>query len=213
MSETDQTTPDSPAPAGTTPDSAGSTARPSDATNSTTTPSGPTTADETTSGTATVEKSTIANSTDAIDSARPVPTVDPRAPRFGQGLTASLLGVAIVRQSPWLVALVALILTIAVASRWRIDPAAMLWRRAMVPLLGPPHRTEPAAPHRFAKLIGATFTIAATPLVVLGGAIAVPGYALAGVVAVLAGLAATTGFCLGCRLYGQLALARRLNLV
>lgn len=141
------------------------------------------------------------------------PTVDPRAPRFGQGLTASLLAVAIVLRVPWLVALVALTLTLAVVSRWRFDPYALLWRHLMIPLVGPPGRTEAAAPHRFAKLIGATFTLAATPLVLLGGPFVLAGYALAGVVAILAGLAATTGFCVGCRLYGQLAVARRLNLV
>lgn len=142
-----------------------------------------------------------------------VRTVDPRAPRFGQGLTASLLAAAIVFGVPWLVALVALSLTLAVGSRWRFDPSALLWRHAVVPLVGPPTRTEAAAPHRFAKLIGATFTLAATPLVLLGGTFALAGYALAGIVAVLAGLAATTGFCVGCRLYGQLAAARRLDLV
>jgi len=142
-----------------------------------------------------------------------VPSVDPRAPRFGQGVTASLLAVAVVFGVPWLVALVALSLSLAVGSRWRLDPYALLWRHAVVPLVGPPTRTEPAAPHRFAKLIGATFTLAATPLVLLGGSFALAGYALAGIVAVLAGLAATTGFCVGCRLYGQLAVARRLDLV
>jgi len=141
------------------------------------------------------------------------PAVDPRAPRFGQGLTVSLLAAAIVLRVPWLVALVALSLTLAVASRWRLDPSALLWRHLLLPLVGPPPRTETAAPHRFAKLIGATFTLAATPLVLVGGPVALAGYALAGVVMVLAGLAATTGFCLGCRLYGQLAVARRLDLV
>jgi hypothetical protein len=141
------------------------------------------------------------------------PAVDPRAPRFGQGLTASLLAVGTVLREPWLVALVALTLTLAVVSRWRLDPYALLWRHLLIPLVGPPERPEAAAPHRFAKLIGATFTLGATPLVLVGGPFALAGYALAGVVAVLAGLAATTGFCLGCRLYGQLAIARRLDLV
>lgn len=84
---------------------------------------------------------------------------------------------------------------------WRFDPYALLWRHLAIPLVGLPSRTEAAAPHRFAKLIGATFTLAATPLVLVGGPVALAGYALAGVVAVLAGLAATTGFCVGCRLY------------
>jgi len=112
-----------------------------------------------------------------------------------------------------LLGLVALTLTLAVVSRWRFGPYAFLWRHLLIPLVGPPGQTEAAAPHRFAKLIGATFTLGATPLVVIGGPFALAGYVLAGIVAVLAGLAATTGFCLGCRLYGQLAVARRLDLV
>jgi hypothetical protein len=150
---------------------------------------------------------------DPTASGTTVPTVDPRVPRFGQGLTASLLAVAIVFGVPWLVGLVALSLTLAVGSRWRLDLYGLLWRHAVVPLVGPPSRTEAAAPHRFAKLIGATFTLAGTPPVLIGGPYVLAGYALAGIVAVLAGLAATTGFCVGCRLYGQLAVARRLNLV
>lgn len=142
-----------------------------------------------------------------------VPTVDPRAPRFGQGLTGSLLGIGIIVREPLLVAFVAFSLTIAVVTRWRFDPYALLWRHVMVRLLGPPSETDTAAPHRFAKLIGATFTLAATPLVLIGGPFLLGGYALAGVVAVLAGLAALSGFCVGCRLYKQLAVAKRLRLV
>jgi hypothetical protein len=39
------------------------------------------------------------------------------------------------------------------------------------------------------------------------------GYALAGVVAVLAGLAVTTGFCLGCRMYRQVQFVRRFGVL
>ncbi|NHN40599.1 DUF4395 domain-containing protein [Halorubellus sp. JP-L1] len=139
--------------------------------------------------------------------------VDPRAPRFGQALTATLAGVAVAFANPIPVAVLAVVLGTAVATGWRVDAWATLWRRLAVPLVGPVDDREPAAPHRFAKLVGATFATVSLPLVLLGGSVAVVGYALVVVVAVLAALGATTGFCLGCRLYEQVGFFRRAGVV
>jgi hypothetical protein len=139
--------------------------------------------------------------------------VDPRAPRLGQALTALLatLGVASTDLLP--IAVLALVLATAAVSRWRVDAWVTLWRRLAVPVVGPARDREPAAPHRFAKLVGATFTTAAVPLVLVGGPLAVVGYALTAAVAALAALGAITGFCLGCRLYQQVGYLRRAGLV
>lgn len=142
-----------------------------------------------------------------------VSLVDPRAPRFGQAVTATLATAAVVRTAPALVGLLALVLGVAVLSRWRVDAAAVLWRYVVVPAVGASDEREPAVPHRFAKVVGATTTAVATPLVLLGGSLAVVGYALVAVVAVLAALGATTGFCLGCRMYREVARFRRAGLV
>ncbi|MFC6953336.1 DUF4395 domain-containing protein [Halorubellus litoreus] len=139
--------------------------------------------------------------------------VDPRAPRFGQALTATLVATALVLVDPVPVVVLALVLGAAVVSRWRVDAWAAVWRTVAVPIVGPPTEREPAAPHRFAKLVGAAFTGVATPLVLVGGPIATVGYALVAVVAVLAALGATTGFCLGCRLYEQVGFFRRAGVV
>lgn len=135
--------------------------------------------------------------------------VDPRAPRFGQAATATLAAVAVVLGDPLPVAVLALVLGGAVVSRWRVDAWAALWRHVVAPLVDPPTEREPAAPHRFAKLVGAAFAAVATPLVLVGGPLAVVGYALVATVVVLAALGAATGFCLGCRLYEQVGVFRR----
>lgn len=142
-----------------------------------------------------------------------VDSVDPRAPRFGQAITGTLTAGGVVLQEPGLIAVVAVILGLSVLSNWRLDTYAVLWRRVMLPVLGPPEGRETAAPHRFAKVVGAAFTIVATPLTLLGGSIALVGFALAGMVSILALLGATTGFCLGCRMYQEVALFRRLGVV
>lgn len=137
--------------------------------------------------------------------------VDPRGVRFGQTLTATglIAGIALGRPEP--VYLVALVLVTAVASGWRLDGWAALYRSIVAPRLGPPTEREPAAPHRFAKVLGATGSALAS-LLLLGG-FEVPAFVIAGAVAAAAGLAAATGLCLGCRLYRGVSFVRRLGLV
>lgn len=144
--------------------------------------------------------------TDAADP----PLVDPRAPRFGQAITASALGLGVVLQVPALVYVIAVILVVAVVSRWRLDLYAVLWRHGVSTLVEPT-TPEPAAPHRFAKLLGATGTALASGLLLAG--VPLVGYVVAGLVALAAGLAATTGICLGCRMYRSVSFFHRLDVV
>lgn len=147
-----------------------------------------------------------------------VATVDPRAPRFGQlvTMTGLLLGVGL--REPLLVLAVAVVLNAAVLSGWRLDLYGVLWRRGVTRVVGPPTETEPAAPHRFARLLGAAFTAVATVLLFVGPAVDVPalvlaGYAVAALVALLAAVAGIGGYCVGCRLYREVAFFRRLGVV
>jgi hypothetical protein len=137
--------------------------------------------------------------------------VDPRAPRFGQGVTSVFTVAAIALQAPALVYAIAVLLAVPVLSGWRIDPYRVCWQRGVRSVVGPPPELETAAPHRFARLMGALFT-GAGALALLGGATLL-GFGLVAVVTVLALLAATTGFCLGCRLYGQVRLVQRLGVL
>lgn len=142
---------------------------------------------------------------------RPGVMVDPRAPRFGQALTAGLLFLGIGLQLPHLVYIVAVILGVAVLTGWRFDIYGLIWRHGVLRVIEPPAQFESAAPHRFAKLMGAGGSILASTFLVLGYPLV--GFAIAFAIAVLAGLAASTGICIGCRLYRQVSFFRRYNLV
>lgn len=135
-----------------------------------------------------------------------VTLVDPRAPRFGQSITATLLLVGVVFGELVLIYAVTAILGLAVLSRWRLDPYRLLWQTAIIPVVGRPDEPEPAAPHRFAKLLGAAGTTLATLALLTG--FSTLGLAIATAVGLLASLAATTGICLGCRMYRQVSFLR-----
>lgn len=140
-----------------------------------------------------------------------VSTVDPRAPRFGQAITAIGFGTGVFFDRPILVFAVSLVLLAAVVSGWRLDLYATLWRRFVVPVVGPPPEREAAAPHRFARVLGAVGGLLASGLLLVE--LPLGGYAIAVGVALLAGLAATTGLCVGCRLYGQVRRLQRAGVI
>lgn len=137
--------------------------------------------------------------------------VDPRAPRVGQGITATLLAIGILLQIRELVFLVAVFLLVPVLTQWRFDPYRVVWKHLLARWVSPPADKDDPTPHRFTKLIGASITTLAS--IALLVEFPVFGYALAGIVAGLAGIAATTGFCLGCRMYEEVAFVRRLGIV
>ncbi len=137
--------------------------------------------------------------------------VDPRAPRFGQAVTTVLLLVGLVLWEAWFVYLVAGVLVLSVASGWRLDLYALLWRHVAIRFVGRPTELESAAPHRFAKLLGATGTTFASMFILFG--MPIVGFAIVFFVAALAGLAATTGICIGCRMYRQVSYLRRHEVV
>ena len=139
-----------------------------------------------------------------------VAMVDPRAPRFGQTITAVVLALGIVFGQPVLVYALAVVMLAAILSGWRLDLYAVLWRRFARSLVEP-REMEPASPHRFARLMGATGTTLAGVLLLAGFPIA--GYAVAGLIALVAGFSAATGYCIGCRMYKGVSLFRRLDVV
>lgn len=145
-----------------------------------------------------------------VDAGEPM-MVDPRAPRFGQAVTATLLAIGIVTQHPGFVYAVTAILGVAAVSGWRVDLYSFIWQELLRPVVGTPTSTDAAAPHRFAKLVGAVFTLVASLLLVSGFATA--GYVVAGIVMVLAGIAAAFDLCVGCRLYREVAFFQRLGWV
>lgn len=121
----------------------------------------------------------------------------------------ALLLAGIVLQEPAFVYAVAILLVTAVASRWRVDGYALLWKHVISRFVDRPTELESASPHRFSKLLGAGFTALASAAFLVGFPFV--GYVLAGLVAFLAAIAVTTNICIGCRLYRQLSFFQRIG--
>lgn len=131
--------------------------------------------------------------------------IDPRAPRFNQAvLTVALLG-GFVADLPVVAPIFALVLFLGAAFGPRYGPFLRIYGMYVKPHLDPPSHMEDPRPPRFAATVGVVFLTAATVAFVAGATGL--GWGLALVVAALAGLAATTGICVGCEMW--LFFARR----
>jgi hypothetical protein len=148
---------------------------------------------------------TTARSAPTADPYKDTDVIDARAPRFNQATVAVLAIVALLTGWWWLLALLALQLLVGLTFGRRFCLPCAAYFRFVQPRVGE-GRVEDARPPRFANQIGAVALSAAT-VAHLAGFPAV-GTALGLVVAALAGLAATTGLCVGCELYRLLAGAR-----
>ncbi len=130
----------------------------------------------------------------------PARRIDPRAQRLGAGVSAAILAAAFMVAAPALALLVGLNLAIAAAFGTRLFLPGRAWpavRRAL--RLGPPAELEHEYPPRFAQALGAIAIACAAVAFGLGAAPL--GWLLVGAVAALQVLLATTGICVGCRLY------------
>ena len=137
--------------------------------------------------------------------------VDPRALRFSAAATASVLAVVLLTVGParplalgLLASQVAVFgFTAFVSVHWSVW--AQIFARFIWPRIGAATELEDAHPVRFAQFIGFVLTA----LALLGFVIRVDGigYGLTAVAVVGTVTNATTGVCLGCKLY---LLARRL---
>ena len=125
--------------------------------------------------------------------------IDPRGHRFGAGVSAVLLVVATLTNTPWLVAIVLLSIGVSAAFGLRFSVYGVAWRRIVkVARLGPVE-PEHVYPPRFAQVLGSTALVLSLVAFALG--IPLLGWLFALAVAALQSLLAITGYCLGCRLY------------
>ena len=138
--------------------------------------------------------------------------VDPRALRFSAAATASVLAIVLLTVGParplalgLLASQVAVYgFTAFVSVHWSVW--AQVFARFIWPRIRAATELEDALPVRFAQLIGFVLTASALLGFVIG--IDVIGYALTAVALAGAAINATTGVCLGCKVY---LLARRLQ--
>jgi hypothetical protein len=136
-------------------------------------------------------------------------TVDVRGPRFAAWITTAVLIVALVvsAASPLAAAVIlgvqAVVFAIGAVAGPRKHPYGRLFARIVAPRLGPVREREPAAPLKFAQLVGLIFAVVGTVGFAAGafllGVVAAAGALLA------AFLNAAFGICLGCQLYPLVA--------
>lgn len=131
--------------------------------------------------------------------------IDPRGPRFNQGVLATALLLGFLLDWRPVVPLFAVVLLLGAGFGPRYGPFLRLYAEVIRPRLGPPRFLEDPRPPRFAATMG-TVVLTVGTLAFLSGA-AVVGWVLALLVAALAGLSATTGLCVGCEIW--LLFARR----
>jgi hypothetical protein len=129
----------------------------------------------------------------------PARMIDPRGHRFGAGVSAVGLIVALVTGTPWLVALALLSIATSATFGLRYSIYGIVWRR-IVAIAGlgkvePEHEYPP----RFAQVLGSTALTLALVAFALGATTI--GWVLTLAVAGLQSVLAITGYCLGCRLY------------
>lgn len=131
--------------------------------------------------------------------------IDPRGPRFNQAVLATALLLGFLFDWKPVVPIFAGVLLLGAAFGPRYGPFLRLYAEVIRPRLTPPAVLEDPRPPRFAAAVGVLF-LGLASLAFLADAGAV-GWTLALVVAALAGLAATTGLCVGCEIW--LLFARR----
>ncbi|MBI3747031.1 MAG: DUF4395 family protein [Chloroflexi bacterium] len=130
-----------------------------------------------------------------------VRTIDPRGQRFGAGLSAATVIVAVAAQAPVLALAVgaALAVSAALGTQWFVFGRPWPWVRRVL-VLGAPTTVEPELGPRFAQALGASVT--AVGLLLASTGAGQLGWLAIAVVGSLQVLLAVSGYCLGCRLYG-----------
>ncbi|MEV4352288.1 DUF4395 domain-containing protein [Actinoplanes sp. NPDC049596] len=124
--------------------------------------------------------------------------LDPRGQRFAATLTSIVLVVVLATGWGWL-ALVQTVIFAVTAADPRRGPYSYVYRALVLPRLGPPAEREPAAPVRFAQLVGFSF-LAVASVGYLSG-VTTLGVVFAGFGLLAAFLNAAFGLCLGCEMY------------
>lgn len=129
--------------------------------------------------------------------------VDQSALKVNQAFIITLLIVAYILNSVWLVVFIAAVMLLGTAV-----PALSLFKGIYLRLLRPAGIVKPEVivdnpePHRFAQGFGGVVLLGAIAALVAGAATL--GWALVGLVVVLAALNLFLGFCAGCFVYYQL---------
>jgi hypothetical protein len=125
--------------------------------------------------------------------------IDPRGARFGAAITTVILAVVLITGSAWLLAAQLVVFAIGALAGLRYAPYGVLYRRLIRRRLGPPARTEPEAPPRFAQ--GTGMVIAAVGVICYATGATAAGIVFTALALAAAFLNAAFDLCLGCHMY------------
>ena len=131
--------------------------------------------------------------------------VDERAARTVATGVVALTAAALATRWPVVVALLVLGFAARVLSGPRFSPLALLATRVVVPRLSGAPRPVAGTPKRFAQGMGLTFSSVALVLLLVGAHAA--AVVVLAMLLVAAGLEASIGLCLGCKVFALLARA------
>jgi hypothetical protein len=132
------------------------------------------------------------------DPYRDLTVIDSRAPRTNQAVVGLVSVLAIATGWWWLLALLALQLAIGLTVGRRFCLPCLIYFEAIQPRFGE-GPLEDSRPPRVANMIG--LAVLALASVSYAAGLGTVGFGLGALVAALALLAATTGFCTGCEAY------------
>jgi hypothetical protein len=131
--------------------------------------------------------------------------IDSRAPRFNQLVVATGSLIAVLTGFWPLLAVLGTQLAVSVLFGRKYCLPCVFYFEVVQPRFGEGELEDSRAP-RFANIIGAVFLLSAAAFSALG--FVTVGAVLGGIVAALAGLAVSTGLCVGCEVYKVLAKVR-----
>ncbi len=132
--------------------------------------------------------------------------IDARGPRYSAAITTTVLALALITESNYLIGFQFAVFLSAVIFGLRRSIYGLIYRNLIQPRLSGPVPSENEAAPRFAQLIGALFAFVA----LLGGVTGNTGVYLVATSFALgaAFLNAAFGFCLGCQVYLRLVRVR-----
>ncbi|WP_101951926.1 DUF4395 domain-containing protein [Mycobacterium sp. 3519A] len=139
--------------------------------------------------------------------------VDVRGPRFAAWVTTVVIVATLLAAGVSLLAAAVILGAQAVVfaiGAWqgpRRHPYGVIFQRFVAPRLGPVTEKEPAAPLKFAQLVG--FVFAVVGVVGFASGVELLGLIATGFALVAAFLNAAFGICLGCQIYPLVARVRK----
>ena len=125
--------------------------------------------------------------------------IDARGPRFGAVITTTVLAIALVTMSEWVLLVQALVFTIGALRGPQFTPYGLFFKKFVKPRLSKEAPTEDVRPPKFAQSVGLIFALVGLVGAFSGADViftVAVGFALGA-----AFLNAAFNYCLGCEMY------------